>query len=77
MQLRFASFAVVNSWWDSHPQDCAHAGRTKRKKPAFAGGFRVSRAYRDGAQKRVRMPIVPTIWFGVLDAPPDPLMKAW
>src|SRR5690606_39853317 len=28
MQLRFTSFAVVNSRLDSHPQDCAHAGRT-------------------------------------------------
>ncbi len=36
-----------------------------------------ARPIRDGAQKRVRMPIVPTIWFGVLDAPPDPLMNAW
>ncbi|MGH8354765.1 MAG: hypothetical protein ACRERY_14760, partial [Pseudomonas sp.] len=31
MQLRFTSFAVVNSRWDFHPQDCAHAGRTKEK----------------------------------------------
>lgn len=30
--LRFASFAVVNSWSDLHPQDCAHAAR-KMKKP--------------------------------------------
>lgn len=63
-------------------QHCGPASRfvphaEKEKKPAFAGGFRVSRAYRDGAQKRVRMPIVPTIWFGVLDAPPAPLMNAW
>lgn len=28
-------------------------------------------------QKRVRMPIVPTTWFAVLDAPPDVLMNAW
>ncbi|SPV16381.1 Uncharacterised protein [Burkholderia cepacia] len=28
-------------------------------------------------QKRVRMPIVPTIWFAVLDAPPEPSMNAW
>lgn len=31
MQLRFTSFAVVNSRWDFHPQDCAHAGRTSTK----------------------------------------------
>lgn len=24
----FASFAVINSWRDLHPQECAHAGRT-------------------------------------------------
>jgi hypothetical protein len=35
-QLRFTSFAVVNSREDSHLQDCAHAGRT-RKKPLFQG----------------------------------------
>jgi hypothetical protein len=28
MQLRFVSFAVVNSREDFHLQDCAHAGRT-------------------------------------------------
>jgi hypothetical protein len=32
-QLRFTSFAVVSSRRDLHPQECAHAGRTK-KKPA-------------------------------------------
>ena len=30
-QLRFASLVVVNSWENFHLQDCAHAGRTKRK----------------------------------------------
>ena len=35
-QLRFTSFAVINSRRDFHPQECAHAGRTK-KKPAEAG----------------------------------------
>ncbi|MEO8135254.1 MAG: hypothetical protein ABI831_14880, partial [Betaproteobacteria bacterium] len=29
MQLRFASFAVISLRWDFHPQECAHAGRTK------------------------------------------------
>ncbi|MGL4808103.1 MAG: hypothetical protein ACRC4O_05085, partial [Giesbergeria sp.] len=29
MQLRFASFAVINSREDLHLQECAHAGRTK------------------------------------------------
>ena len=28
MQLRFTSLAVINSRWDFHPQECAHAGRT-------------------------------------------------
>ena len=30
MQLRFASFAVINLRWDLHPQERAHAGRTKK-----------------------------------------------
>src|SRR5271156_6911784 len=32
MPLRFASFAMTSSRWDSHPQECAHAGRTKKKR---------------------------------------------
>ena len=28
MQLRFASFAVINLRWDLHPQECARAGHT-------------------------------------------------
>ena len=28
VQLRFASFAVINLRRDLHPQECAHAGRT-------------------------------------------------
>ena len=31
MQLRFSSFAVINSRRDFHPQECAHAGRTKKR----------------------------------------------
>jgi hypothetical protein len=31
MQLRFASFAVINLRRDLHPQECARAGRTKKK----------------------------------------------
>jgi hypothetical protein len=31
MQLRFTSFAVTSLWRDLHPQECAHAGRTKQK----------------------------------------------
>ena len=30
-QLRFTSFAVINLRRDLHPQECAHAGRTKEK----------------------------------------------
>ncbi|KAF1038580.1 MAG: hypothetical protein GAK35_03762 [Herbaspirillum frisingense] len=30
MQLRFTSFTVTSSWRDLHPQECAHAGRTKK-----------------------------------------------
>lgn len=33
-------------------------------------------APRDADQNRVRMPIVPTTWFAVPDAPPDVLMNA-
>jgi hypothetical protein len=39
MQLRFASLVVINSRWDLHPQECAHAGRTNEKRrgsPAVA-----------------------------------------
>ena len=31
MQLRFASFAVINLRRDLHPQERAHAGRTAKK----------------------------------------------
>ena len=31
MQLRFASLAVINSREDLHLQECAHAGRTKKR----------------------------------------------
>jgi hypothetical protein len=33
MPLRFTSLAVISLRWDFHPQECAHAGRI-RKKPA-------------------------------------------
>src|SRR5690606_1783059 len=32
VQLRFTSFAVINLWRDLHPQECAHAGRTKKSR---------------------------------------------
>ena len=31
-QLRFTSLAVISSWRDFHPQGCAHAGRTNKKR---------------------------------------------
>ncbi|WP_208328018.1 hypothetical protein, partial [Paraburkholderia rhizosphaerae] len=31
MQLRFTSLAMTSLWRDLHPQECAHAGRTKQK----------------------------------------------
>ncbi len=34
MQLRFTSFAVINLRQDFHLQECAHAGRTKKRQPA-------------------------------------------
>jgi len=39
VQLRFASLDVINSRWDFHPQECAHAGRTQTKSPADRPGF--------------------------------------
>jgi len=38
MQLHFTSFVVINLQRDLHPQECAHAGRTNKKrrpKPPF------------------------------------------
>jgi hypothetical protein len=40
MQLRFASLVVINSRWDLHPQECAHAGRTKKTPGGFPPGVR-------------------------------------
>ena len=45
MQLRFASLAVINSWRDLHPQECARAGRTTKTRPAFAGLLSHFRTY--------------------------------
>ena len=36
MRLRFTSFAVTSLWRDLHPQECAHAGRTKQNPPVQA-----------------------------------------
>jgi hypothetical protein len=35
--LRFTSFAVASSREDFHLQECARAGRTKKKKPPDGG----------------------------------------
>jgi hypothetical protein len=35
MQLRFASLVVINSRWDFHPQECAHAGRTTKSRQVW------------------------------------------
>ena len=40
MQLRFASFAVINLRWDLHPQECARAGRTKKSQPQLSDWLR-------------------------------------
>ncbi|MCL5061163.1 MAG: hypothetical protein M1449_12260, partial [Candidatus Thermoplasmatota archaeon] len=37
MQLRFASFVVINLRWDFHPQECARAGRTRKNARQKAG----------------------------------------
>lgn len=41
MQLRFASLVVINSRWDFHPQECAYAGRTKKKNGPSRGHPRI------------------------------------
>ena len=42
MQLRFASFAVINLREDLHLQECARAGRTKKNSPpTCAGGLNI------------------------------------
>jgi len=51
MQLRFASLVVINSRWDLHPQECAHAGRTKEKRP---GSLPASRSLRHGRVIRAK-----------------------
>ena len=38
-QLRFTSLAVINLRRDLHPQECAHAGRTRKKAPLYIRGF--------------------------------------
>src|ERR1700756_4775975 len=35
MQLRFTSLVVINSRWDFHPQEGAHAGRTRKRRGVF------------------------------------------
>ena len=45
MQLRFASLAVINLRWDFHPQECAHAGRTKKRAPEGMPADNNSRSY--------------------------------
>ncbi|WP_207462235.1 hypothetical protein, partial [Azospirillum sp. SYSU D00513] len=36
-QLRFTSLAVISLRWDLHPQENAHAGRTKQRRAAVSG----------------------------------------
>ena len=47
MQLRFASIAVINLRRDLHPQECAHAGRTKSKPAILTGLDGFGRARKD------------------------------
>jgi len=39
MQLRFTSFAVINLRRDLYPQECAHAGRTKKNARSIDRAF--------------------------------------
>ena len=50
MQLRFASFAVINLRRDLHPQECAHAGRTGGGRVPPAGGHERNTATRRSAR---------------------------
>ena len=48
MQLRFTSLVVINSRWDFHPQECAHAGRTRIKsRQLMASRRRVADKHRE------------------------------
>lgn len=42
-QLRFTSFAVINLRRDLHPQECAHAGRTKQNRTLYTEGSALSK----------------------------------
>src|SRR5207249_11907398 len=57
MQLRFASLVVINSRWDLHPQECAHAGRTKK-----SGGAEAPPPLMDRMVRRQRRSCR-TLWF--------------
>jgi hypothetical protein len=39
MQLRFTSLAMISLRWDFHPQECAHAGRTRKRPLGFPSGL--------------------------------------
>ena len=54
MQLRFASLVVINSRWDLHPQECAHAGRTNKKGPAAMPGLLRQTLYVQPSGKTLR-----------------------
>lgn len=41
MQLRFSSLAMISLQWDFHSQECAHAGRTKKRPPVAPEVFRL------------------------------------
>src|SRR5690606_37288623 len=77
-QLRFASFAMINSWRDLHPQECAHAGRTK--KTHLAVGFFASGLYYRTWMDLAWGPFWPsdatkeTRWFSSSDLKPVPRM---
>ena len=62
MQLRFASLAVINLRWDFLPQECARAGRTKKRAAAAAlcvgcRGLSGSRCANGGSPAAERAPV--------------------
>ena len=58
-QLRFASLTVVSLREDLHPQDRAHAGRTK-KRPPTGGRFARTAVKRQAEARLLRRAIKPT-----------------
>ena len=53
MQLRFASFAVINLRRDLHPRECAHSERTKKSVPVLINRDAISEGDVNGQHRRL------------------------